>query len=268
MGERPNPNDLSADWEKHSRQRQHKLDYHLKYNEEHKDVLKEKKKNKYQTDPEYKAAALKRAKDRYLQNRQIITAIRKSSGIQPAVARNRGHSNRKKYCPLCLQVIPQPPKPTFKSVQKKYLVAMYTVREVARRLGKQVPTVLKWIREGDVIPDAMYKEKRTGTGMTRLWTQDQVEMLMRVFDKYDLRPPVNFKTIGLVKELRAEWDRLRPLGIDVKLYAVKDEDSGLLARSSYELPLPSFASQSEKKEFLRSQRARLLKENEEEAAIG
>jgi hypothetical protein len=50
-----------------------------------------------------------------------------------------------------------------------------------------------------------------------------------------------------VKDLKAEWGTLRPFGIDPTKYTVKDEETGLLARESYELPLPAFASQVEQK---------------------
>jgi hypothetical protein len=236
--------ELREDHASHAEQRQHTLDYHRDYNKEHMEDLKKSKKDKYATDPVFREAAKKRSKDRYALQKKIRQEIRKTTGFQATPARRRGSASQL-YCPTCLQPVPRPLKPIFKSVQRKYLVAMFTVRELARRLGKQVPTVIKWIRNERWLPETMYKEQRTGTSPSRLWTQDQVEMLMRVFDKYDMRPPANYETIGLVKEVRAEWDKLRPTGIDSKLYVLKDEETGLLARESYELPMPKFASRSE-----------------------
>jgi hypothetical protein len=241
------------EWEKHPEVRQHELDYARQYNEDHKEQLKEKKKNKYNTDPEFRARALKRAHERYLVQREIRQHIRQSTGIQQTQGRYKG-SKSYKYCPLCLQSVPPPPKPVFKSIQKKYLVSMFTVREVARRLGKQMPTVAKWIKQG-IIPETLYKEMRTGPAPTRLWTQDQVELLMRVFDQIDTRPPISYEEVELVEKIQSAWDQLKPLGIDVSLYTVKDEGTGLLARESYDLPLPKFACQSEVKYYKEKQLA-------------
>ncbi len=225
-----------------SSKRKQVLEYHKKYNEEHAKELAERKKARYANDPAYAEAAKKRARAAYQRRKKLTAEIRKITGAlaPPKSVRAPGHL----YCPTCLQPIPRPPRPVYKSVGKKYAVAMYTVREVARRLGKQVKTVQLWIQNG-VIPDTLYKDRRTREGtthtiMTRLWTQDQVEMLMRVTNKYDLRPPVSFEKIGLIADLRAEWDKLRPLGINPALYTVPTEH-GLLARPSPELPVPGYA---------------------------
>jgi hypothetical protein len=236
----------------HAEQRQKAIDYNRQYNEDHKEEIKESKKNKYATDPAFREAAKKRAKDRYDAQRAIRQEIRKSTGIQSYKKRSR--SSIGLFCPTCLQAIPKPPKPSFKSVQRKYLVAMFSVREVARRLGKQPQTIIKLIRVDKVLPETMYKEQRSGTVPARMWTQDQVEMLMRVFDKYNLRPPVNYQTIGLKKEIQTEWDKLRPTGINPALYTVKDEETGLLARESYELPLPGFATPSEQAHYAKKEK--------------
>jgi hypothetical protein len=241
----PEIQEVVADRVAHAEQRQRTLDYHARYNKDHQEAIKAAKRKKYAEDPAYREAALKRAHERYETQKKLRQEIRKSTGIMASPARKRG-TNAYMYCPMCLQSIPRPVKPIFKSIQKKYLVAMFTVREVARRLGKQTTTVIKMIRADHLLPETLYKEQRSGTVPTRLWTQDQVEMLMRVFDKYDTRPPVSYEGIGLTKEIRTEWDKLRPFGIDPKLYTVKDEETGFLARPSYELPLPKFAARSEK----------------------
>ena len=65
-------------------------------------------------------------------------------------------------------------------------------------------------------------------------------MLMQVFARFDLRPPVSFEKIGLLAQVKASWDDLRPLGIWPALYKVPTEH-GLLARESPDLPTPSYA---------------------------
>jgi len=220
------------------------LDYHKNYNDEHAEDLSKAKKNRYATDPAYKEAAKKRAGAAYKRRRKLEEEIRKVVGPPPPKSsRSPGHL----YCPTCLQSIPKPPRPIYKMVGKRYAVAMYTIKELARRLGKQTKTVQLWVRDG-VRPDTLYKDRRGKEGaraiMTRLWTQDQVEMLMKVFAGFDLRPPVSFEKIGLLAQVKASWDDLRPLGIYPALYTVSTEH-GLLARVTPNLPVPSYARKGE-----------------------
>jgi hypothetical protein len=242
--------DLEKIREKRNRQnmsRKHTLDYHRNYNDTHSEELATAKKNRYDTDPEYREAAKKRAATAYERKKKLQEEIRRIAGPPPVSS--AGRSTNHLYCPLCMQPVPRPRAPVYKSVGKKYAVAMFTVRELSRRLGKQAKTVQLWLRD-KVIPDTLYKDRRTKEGttkaiMTRLWTQDQIEMLMRVFDSYDLRPPVSFEKIGLVAEVRKEWDALRPLGIVPSLYTEQTEH-GLLARPSAELPMPGWATKTKK----------------------
>jgi hypothetical protein len=239
----PSLTEIKEKRDRTSERRKQVLNYHRDYNEKHSDELAEKKKQKYDTDPAYREAAKKRANSSYQRKKRLEQEVRKMIGPQNPARPIRSDANM--YCPTCLQPIPRAPKPIYKSVGKKYAVAMYTIKEVARRLGKQVRTMQLWIRQG-FLPDTFYKDRRTKEGttkaiMTRLWTQDQIEMLMRVVNRYDLRPPVSFEKIGLLAELRREWDKLRPLGIDVSLYTVPTEHGDLLARPSADLPTPGYA---------------------------
>jgi hypothetical protein len=224
------------------------LDYHRQYNTDHAVELAAAKKKKYDTDPKYKAAAKKRSSSAYQRKKKLMEEIKKVMGPPPP---NGTRGSNQIYCPTCNQPIPKPPKPVYKSVDKKYAVAMYTIAEVARRLGKQTKTLQIWL-QNKVIPDTLYKDRRTKQGakhviMTRLWTQDQVEMLMRVISQFDLRPPVSFQKIGMIAAIRREWDKLRPLGIDPKLYDCQTEQ-GYLARPSADLPTPAYGRKNPQKE--------------------
>jgi len=225
-----------------SKERKKRLEYHQKYNTTHSDTLAARKKDRYKSDPAYRAAAIKRATASYERKKKLLDEVRRLTGRVDK--RNNHPTNR--YCPTCNQALPKPVKPVYKAAGG-YAIAMYTISVLSHQLGRQVKTVQKWLHDG-FIPDTTYKEQTAYQGrgkalckayMARLWTQDQVETLMKVFSKYDFRPPCNFKRSGLLDEIKTEWKKLQPLGIDPALYTSQTEH-GYKVRPSPDLPRPYF----------------------------
>lgn len=217
-----------------------KSEYLRAYREQKGDEIASKRKTRYDTDPEYRAACIERAKRSYAKRRAELDKLRRGGLLPPprrkktAGTENLAHT----VCPLCRRPFPQKPKPVFMLISKRYQVTMFPLREVAYRLGKNARTIAGWISD-KVMPDSQYKSK----GGHRLWTQDQIELLMKVCSRYDLRPPVSFVKCGFVAELRAEWEKLRATkGINPALYTVTSEH-GLLKRKSDALPPPITAAE-------------------------
>jgi hypothetical protein len=180
-----------------------RLDYYREYNAEHSEALLEKKKTRYQTDPVYRAAIIKRSREAYQKQKKHKT---KGYGVL--------------VCPHCKRPMPRVIRPVLMRVDgkrygidKSFEVFMYAIGELSKKLMRQQRTVKAWIRDG-VIPESRYRNDK----QRRLWTQDQVEMFERVIKKYDLKPPADYKKIGFIDEIKKEWDKLMPLGIQVSKY--------------------------------------------------
>ena len=186
-----------------------RLGYYSDYNAVHRDTLLEKKANRYATDPEYRAKAIKNATDRYYR-------------LKKNAPKTTEHT---RVCPMCHRPLPRVAKALYLAVdgtsfgiKKKFVVRMFSIGEISKRLLRQSRTIKTWIAEG-VIPESKYRN----TNQRRLWTIDQVEMLEQVASKYNLKPPVNYKDIGFIDDVKKSWAKLAPLGIDMSKYK-KDED--------------------------------------------
>ena len=115
---------------------------------------------------------------------------------------------------------------------------MYAVGDLAVRLKRSPTTLIQWIRRG-VIPKTQYRAAKSGR---RLWTQDQLEAILRAADGFDLNPPTSFFKCGFANEIRRQLDELKPIGIDTKLYTEPgNSSSSSLRRKDQGFPVPENA---------------------------
>jgi DNA-binding transcriptional regulator YiaG len=161
-------------------------EYFKRYYQEHKAEIAAKKKERYQTDPEYRAA---------IQERKRQTRLRRKR------EREAKKAKAKKKDPLAPKVF---------SVQiggHDRELSMYSSTQLARMLGRSVQTIRLWEREG-ILPKAVYRCNNNN----RLYTEFQVKMLVAaMFDVVNEHGRLKLKSF--TEHARAIWDNY-PYGIE------------------------------------------------------
>lgn len=213
---------------KTAKKRGKRLQYFRQYYRDHKQEITAQKKKRYEEDSEYREAI--KSRDRKVKkDRSQLLAERMREGHKGGgkrgTRRSKRVTNAHARCPICHRPMPRARTPRRMLIGQKYEVLMYTSFELQFRLGRTARSITKW-HMTKVLPDATYHFDRGGFGHSskaRLWTQDQIEAIVRVYESYDLRAPVSLKGCGFVGELHAELGKLDPLGIDVSLYTEPGE---------------------------------------------
>lgn len=196
--------------------------YQANYYRARAEELRQLKRDRYKNDPAYRESVKKQANKYYKEQKLKERVARKK--MEPF--RNNDARVTSRCCPTCGRVLPSPPKPKLLVVAKKYEVLMYTIGDLAKKVGRQPRTITLWLSD-KYLPESIYRD----SAQRRLWTHDQVLTIVRVCSMYRLRPPLNFVACGFVGKLKAELEKLGPMGIDVSLYALPGEKRpGLLRR--------------------------------------
>ena len=156
-------------------------DYYLK----NKESISKRKKTRYQTDPEYRKAALERRAQQRIDEKEERG---KHKHLHPAA---------------------RPPK-RMKIILKdgtSRVTDMYSLGQVAYRMGISPITLRKWESQ-KILPVSAYRSK----GGHRLYTQDEFEIILRVYKQHsaanerwsitreftiDLQSSLDFLTQGL-----------------------------------------------------------------------
>jgi DNA-binding transcriptional regulator YiaG len=160
--------------------------YFQQYYLDHKEKIAAKKKERYQKDPEYRAAIQDR-------NRKVR-----------ALKKKRREDRKKKASKK------DPRRPKKFSVHIGGLereLSMYSSTQFARMVGRSVQTIRLWEREG-ILPKAVYRCNNNN----RLYTEFQVKMLVAaMFDVVNEYGRLVLKPFS--KYARAIWDNY-PYGIE------------------------------------------------------
>lgn len=158
-------------------------EYNRQQYEKNKHVLTARRKRRYATDPEYR--------ERVKAN---VRRSRKRAKIAAKVAADRMRT--KSHLPGTDQDIELPNGTVI-------TVKVYTVGQLAARVGVSVQTVYKWERE-NIMPDATY---RTGGGQRR-YTAAQVGVVRDVYAKHKSVAKRWKITQAFIDDLKYHWDRL------------------------------------------------------------
>jgi hypothetical protein len=89
-------------------------------------------------------------------------------------------------------------------------VWMYSTGALAHSLSRSSQTVRLWEKNG-VLPTAMYRDDRG----RRMYTQDQVEMVVGVFEKFAGENAFAWKDSGIPEMIKTEWANM-PAGVKPK----------------------------------------------------
>ena len=133
-------------------------EYNRRYYEKHRELLNQKRRKKYLTDPEF--AERQRARSRQAMKR--MREARKE-------ARKNGVSTRRQSGPRMYEV-------TINGEKRE--VRMYHIGALAQLLGRRVKTLYTWEKKG-VLPKAMFRD----TAKRRMYTEDQVVGLVEAFNE-------------------------------------------------------------------------------------
>jgi hypothetical protein len=175
-------------------------EYNQTYYQKHKDRLKEKRRRRYDTDPEYRKAI-----KRYAQTARINKKLRREAEYARLGKKAPGRGGALKIADYKIMV-----------GDKEVIVKMYPVGYLAQQLGRKVQTIRNWERKG-LFPRALYRSPG-GLAGNRLYTEFQMEKIMSAYRKaYKVDGAKKVKTrIGqtifpdLIRKLWKDY----PLGID------------------------------------------------------
>jgi len=129
--------------------------YNARYYSENREALLEKKRTRYQEDPEYRERILTAARER----KRILSEERKKEK-----ALNKGKE-----------------KPLWFSLEiggEEIPVKMFTSGQLSKRLGRKSQTVRVWEKRG-LIPEAIYRS----AAKDRLYTEFQVNLILQAYDR-------------------------------------------------------------------------------------
>jgi hypothetical protein len=165
--------------------------YFAKYYEENREAVLDKKKERYKNDPEYRNKIKEASKAR----RQALAEEKKRLGIP---RKKKGDS------PLWFRI---------QVGNEEVPVRMYTVGQLAKRLGRKPQTIRVWESNG-LIPEAMYRN----TAKDRLYTELQIKLILAAYDlaeeMYGVQKVSNrIGETNFSKNVWAIWEKY-PLGIE------------------------------------------------------
>jgi hypothetical protein len=210
-----------------------------KHAEENKQYLR----TKYKEDPAHRQRIKNNMKAYHDKRRVLVKRVHKAlGGVKP-----RDSTEELLFCPVCGTHIREI-KPDMllvdgfrRGIKKRFLVQMVPKTVVTVKLCISLRTLEKWLREG-LIPRSQYRNSRK----QNLWTQDQLEALMVICNRYTPRSGVlSFRSMGLVDMVKESFAALAPLGIDQSLYT-ESSDQELFQRPDLILPPPT----QKRKEYL------------------
>lgn len=168
--------------------------YQRDYYKTHQGKLKEAKASRYRDDPEYRAEALRRAKEQKAR-------AKKERARTPPASRKKG-----------------PLKPRIFDITvggATLEILMFSGGQLGKRLGRKTQAIRMWEKKG-ILPEAMYRDPNTGA---RLYTEDQVQALIKALkqavknDGEQLVKTRISRTIfpGLAQEIWDQW----PTGVAI-----------------------------------------------------
>lgn len=173
--------------------------YHSEYYRDHREEIRENRRQRYANDPVYrearKEAARKRKKIVLEENRKERARL----GLKPGARRTR---------------VPMAPKAHVLEINgKDYLVEMQSAGQLANVLNRKTQTVRLWEKKG-ILPEALYRDSRK----MRLYPAFQVKQLKDAYRKARIdAPKLVMSRISQTSfpEAAAEIWRKWPLGVDV-----------------------------------------------------
>ena len=129
--------------------------YFSKYYAENKKEISEKKKRRYQEDPEYREKIKARARAR----KKMLAEERKKQKQHEVDREN----------PIWFRI---------EFGDSEIPVRMYTIGQLAKRLGRKTQTIRVWERKG-IMPEATYRS----SAKDRLYTELQVRLIVEAYDR-------------------------------------------------------------------------------------
>ena len=151
--------------------------YHRNYYAENKERILAQRRKRYKNDDDYRQASLaKRRRERHLLQKEVYTSLE----IKPEV-------EVKHDCIMKVLSADQ---------TKSAIVKMYTPKGVAMKIGIEKSKFVHWVYLGK-LPNANYRNERNW----RLYTEYEVQILVRAFNKFKKKARLNNYRFRLSKEM-------------------------------------------------------------------